>query len=92
MGATCIGLVEKVDALGGVVHGPIEERPENKVFERCSFRKWYMVLGCSSHRRPVEGRSMGLLVMDALGGPVEGRPGIKSPAGTNRTPQEVLAQ
>ena len=82
MEATCIGMVEKVDALGGVVQGPaeegpVEERPENKVFERCSFRNWYMVLGYSSHRRPVEGRSIGLLEMDALGGPVEGRPSIK---------------
>jgi hypothetical protein len=75
-------MVEKVDALGGVVQspaeeGPVEERPENKEFERCSFRNWYMVLGYSSHRRPVEGRSIGLLEMDALGGPVEGRPSIK---------------
>ena len=36
-----------------------------------------MALGYSSHRRPVEGRSIGLLEMDALGGPVEGRPSIK---------------
>ena len=26
MGATCIGLMEEVDALGGDVHGPVEER------------------------------------------------------------------
>ena len=82
MGATCVGLMEEVDALGGDVRGPVEERPdikviercssrkrpENKVFERCSFKNWYMV-----RER----------------GPVEGRPGIKSPAGTIRTPQEV---
>ena len=68
MGATCVGLVEEVDALGGDVRGPVERRPnikviercspmnrpENKVFERCSFRNWYMVLGL--HRGPVEGR------------------------------------
>ena len=85
MGATCTGLVEEVDALGGDVHGPVEERhprrrgwrPEIKEIERCSFNNWYMALGYSSHRRPVEGRSIGLLEMDALGGPVEGRPSIK---------------
>ena len=88
MGATCVGLVEEVDALGGDVRGPVELRPDIKVIEGCSSRNWYMVL----ERGPVEGRSIGLLEVDALGGPVEGRPGIKSPAGTNRTPQEVLAQ
>ena len=85
MGATCTGLVEEVDALGGDVHGPVEEgqpfrrgwKPDIEEIERCSFRNWYMVLGYSSHRRPVEGRSIGLLEMDALGGPVEGRPSIK---------------
>ena len=87
MGATCTGLVEEVDALGGDVHGPVEERhshsggrgwkPDIKEIERCSFNNWYMALGYSSHRRPVEGRSIGLLEMDALGGPVEGRPSIK---------------
>ena len=56
MGGTCVGLVKEVDALGGDVRGPVEER------------HWYMVLER---------------------GPVEGRPGIKSPAGTIRTPQEV---
>ena len=93
MEATCIGMVEKVDALGGDVHGPVEERhshsggrgwkPDIKEIERCSFNNWYMVL---EH------------------GPVEGRPGTKSPAGTIRrcsaggvpqrlrrdAPQEVL--
>ena len=73
--------------MGGDVHGPVEERhshsggrgwkPDIKEIERCSFKNWYMVLGYSSHRRPVEGRSIGLLEMDALGGLVEGRPSIK---------------
>ena len=79
MGGTCVGLVKEVDALGGDVRGPVEERhprrrgwrPDIKEIERCSSRNWYMVLER---------------------GPVEGRPGIKSPAGTIRTPQEVLAQ
>ena len=66
MGGTCVGLVKEVDALGGDVRGPVEERPdikviercsfrkrpENKVFERCSFKNWYMV----RERGPVEGR------------------------------------
>ena len=103
MGATCIGMVEKVDALGGVVQGPaeegpVEERPENKVFERCSFKNWYMV----RERGPVEGRPGMQECRDAV------RPGMqgcsKSPAGTIRrcsaggvpqrlrrdAPQEVL--
>ena len=34
MGATCVGLVEEVDALGGDVREPVEERPDIKVIER----------------------------------------------------------
>ena len=34
MGATCIGLVEEVDALGGDVLVPVERRPDIKVIER----------------------------------------------------------
>ena len=52
MEATCIGLVEEVDALGGDVHGQVEERPNIKRIGRCSSKNWYMVL----ERGPVEGR------------------------------------
>ena len=108
MGATCIGLVEEVDALGGVVHCPVEERPENKVFERCSFRNWYMVLGL--HRGPVEGRqgcrdaviawqgcSNSLVRRDAVIACMQGcrkSPAVKSPAGTIRrySPNETGVQ
>ena len=41
MGATCIGMVEKVDALGGDVHGPVEETSRRLRGARSITGTWY---------------------------------------------------